>query len=82
MRDPDRSRRPAAALLALLVACGALTACAPLEPVRAWEKGDLARPSMTFDADRVEARMLEQVYFSKEASSGGAGVGGGGCGCN
>lgn len=82
MRDPDRSRRPAAGLLALLVAGSALAACAPLPPVRAWEKGDLAKPAMTFDADRVEARMLEQVYFSKEGSSGGAGVGGGGCGCN
>ncbi len=82
MRGPDPARRPARALFALIVACGALAACAPLPPVRAWEKGDLAKPSMTFDADRLEARMLEQVYFSKEASSGGAGVGGGGCGCN
>jgi hypothetical protein len=65
----------ASALAATLCAC----AWAPPKP---WEKGELARPAMQFDADRLEARVQEHVYQSKEAASGGFGVGGGGCGCN
>ena len=53
-----------------------------LVAVQAWEKGELARPEMRFDAGSLESRMSEQVYPSKEGSSGGTGVGGGGCGCN
>lgn len=37
---------------------------------------------MTFEADKLEAKFMEHIFFSKEAASGGAGVGGGGCGCN
>ena len=51
-------------------------------PPKPWEKGELARPAMQFDADRLDARNQEHVYQSKEAVSGGYGVGGGGCGCN
>jgi len=61
----------------------ALCACA-YAPPKPWEKGELAKPSMQFDAqtERLEARYQEHVYQSKEAASGGYGVGGGGCGCN
>ncbi len=50
--------------------------------VQPWEKGVLAKPEMTFEADRLDAGFVEHTYSSKEAGFGGAGVGGGGCGCN
>lgn len=59
-----------------------LTGCAGMKPVEAWEKGDLARPEMAFDGDRIDAGYAEHIYSSKEAASGGSTVGGGGCGCN
>jgi hypothetical protein len=37
---------------------------------------------MQFDADRLDAKNVQHVYFSKEGAGGGYGVGGGGCGCN
>jgi Domain of unknown function (DUF4266) len=59
-----------------------LGGCAGLAQVSPWEKGNLAKPEMTFDGDRLDTAFTEHVYGSKEGSSGGAGVGGGGCGCN
>ena len=59
-----------------------MTGCSSLKPVSAWEKADLARPEMTFEADVLDAKFTEHTYFSREAASGGSGVGGGGCGCN
>ncbi len=64
--------------LALIVA---LTACS-IAPPRPWERDLLARPDMAIDGDLLEQRFMQQVYSSKENSSGGQGVGGGGCGCN
>ncbi|MGZ3183704.1 MAG: DUF4266 domain-containing protein [Telluria sp.] len=62
---------------------GALLAgCSALPPVQPWEKGELAKPAMTFESDRLGSAYAEHTYSSKEAASGGAGVGGGGCGCN
>lgn len=63
------------AVVAALAGCG-------LPPVQPWEKGVLARPAMSFDADRLENALAEHIYASKEAASGGAGVGASGCGCN
>jgi hypothetical protein len=60
----------------------ALAGCAIFDPPKAWERGELARPSMQFDYDRLNARTQIHIYTSKEAASGGFGVGGGGCGCN
>jgi len=68
--------------LLLLAACLAGAGCSGPVVVEAWEKGELARPEMRFDTGSLESRMSEQVYPSKEGSSGGTGVGGGGCGCN
>ncbi|MGB8337502.1 MAG: DUF4266 domain-containing protein [Burkholderiales bacterium] len=51
-------------------------------PVKAWQKGNLAKPIMSFEPDPMDGRFTKHIYFSKEASSGGYGVGGGGCGCN
>ena len=63
-----------------LAAC--LSSCAPITPVSPWQKGFLAKPEMSFDADVLDQNFTEHTYFSKEGSFGGAGVGGGGCGCN
>lgn len=68
-------------LAAALALATAVAGCA-WAPPKPWEKGELARPAMQFDADRLEARYQEHVYQSKEAATGGYGVGGGGCGCN
>ena len=69
--------------VAAVVAALALAGCA-FAPPQPWEKGELAKPAMQFDAsaERLEAKYQEHVYSSKEAASGGYGVGGGGCGCN
>lgn len=67
-----------------LIAVALLLAGCAWAPPKPWEKGELAKPAMQFDApaERLEARYQEHVYQSKEAASGGFGVGGGGCGCN
>lgn len=69
-------------LLALAAGVTLLTGCSGLGQVQAWEKGQLARPAMTFEADPLDQRFMQHIYSSKEAASGGYGVGGGGCGCN
>ena len=68
-------------IAAACLAC-ALAGCAAYAPPKPWEKGDLARPAMRFDADPLAAKLTQHVYQSKEGASGGATVGGGGCGCN
>lgn len=75
-------RRPSMGLLLVLAALSALGGCATFEPPKPWEKGQLAKPEMQFDYDRLDARAQVHVYTSKEGASGGYGVGGGGCGCN
>jgi hypothetical protein len=77
MRGVRPARLAACGLIVLLLA-----GCASYAPPKAWEKGQLARPEMSFDADRLETRYSEHIYQSKEAAGGGMGVGGGGCGCN
>lgn len=72
-----RTRRCIAIAVAVL-----LSGCATMQPPKPWEKGQLARPEMQFDADPMSARLSDHIYTSKEAASGGYGVGGGGCGCN
>lgn len=69
-------------LLVWAMLAGACVGCAPLQAVKPWEKGNLAKRDMTFEGDRLEAGFAEHTYFSKEASAGGNSVGGGGCGCN
>ena len=68
-------------LLAAL-ATVALAGCATIDPPKPWEKGDLARPSMRFDADPLVDKAMAHIYQSKEGAGGGGTVGGGGCGCN
>lgn len=82
--------RPAVALRLLRAAGAASLAglallasgCSSFQPPQPWEKGTLARKDMTFEADPLDQRYVQHIYFSKEAASGGYGVGGGGCGCN
>lgn len=66
----------------LVLVCAALAGCSALPPVKAWEKGNLAKPAMTFEFDRMDAVFVEHTYTSKEAASGGSSAAGGGCGCN
>ena len=63
----------------LLFAILGLVACANVEP---WERGTLARPDMQFSPDPLDTALMDQVYDSKEASSGGSQAAGAGCGCN
>ena len=56
-----------------------ISGCSSVDP---WERGNLAKPEMQIGSDPVDDLLLEQVFYSKEASSGGVGAAGGGCGCN
>lgn len=79
--NPRRSFRRAPILL--LVAPLLLVGCASVAPgAKPWERGELAKRCMRFDGYALEAALDDHIYFSKEASSGGAGFSGGGCGCN
>ncbi len=68
-------------LLVLLISITSLSSCAQwgAEP---WERGTLAKQEMQPVASSIDAAFDDHIYFSKEASSGGASFGGGGCGCN
>lgn len=50
--------------------------------VQPWERELLAKKDMQLVTDSVDAALDDHIYFSKEASSGGASFAGGGCGCN
>jgi len=68
--------------IVILFVCVLMTACSGIQQVKPWQKGNLAKPEMTFEGDALDTAYVEHTYFSKEAASGGGGVGGGGCGCN
>ncbi len=65
------------AVIGLLVI--GLSGCQAVAP---WERGDLARPEMQIDPDPLTSSLNDQVYDSKEASSGSGQAAGAGCGCN
>lgn len=67
--------------LVILSSCIFLAACAEWG-VQPYGRELLAQQQMLLISDPVEAALDEHIYFSKEASSGGASFGGGGCGCN
>jgi len=52
------------------------------QPVQPWERDVLAQRKMQLDPYPLDTYLDDHIYFSKEASRGGAGLGGGGCGCN
>lgn len=61
---------------------GMVSGCA-LDSVKPWQRGDLARADMQWEAGLVrEAEMRDHTYVSKEAASMGPVLSGGGCGCN
>lgn len=66
----------------LILTLFSLISACEIQPVKPWERGILAKPSMQLTADEVENALDEHIYFSKEASTGGQAIGGGGCGCN
>lgn len=72
-----RIRRFAPALIGASVLF--TTGCETVEP---WQRQYLAKPEMAWVSDPQETQLLEQIYFSKEGSSGGGKSSGGGCGCN
>ncbi|MFQ5510409.1 MAG: DUF4266 domain-containing protein [Candidatus Krumholzibacteriia bacterium] len=59
----------------------AVTGCSTLG-AQPWQRDLLAKQQMQLDPDPLDSAFDAHIYFSKEASSGGAGFGGGGCGCN
>lgn len=65
-----------------LAAATTLSGCSSLSDLGAkpWERGILAKPEM--QGDSMDQAFDDHIYFSKEASSGGAGFAAGGCGCN
>ena len=73
---------PHAPRIFIFIAALAAAGCATMEPPKPWERGDLAKASMQIDPDKLETKIQQHIYTSKEAATGGYGVGGGGCGCN
>jgi len=69
--------RASTLLLMILVALTA--ACTP---VKSWERGNLARPEMSFTPDPLARQIQDHIYHSKEGSSSVVAGSGGGCGCN
>ena len=56
-----------------------LASCQTVAP---WERDRLAQQEMQLTPNVLDARLSDQVFFSKEAASGGGATAGGGCGCN
>ena len=71
--------RSVLSVLAVAAVTLALSGCESVQP---WERGRLARPEMQLDPNVLLTGLYEQVYDSKEASSGGTRTAGAGCGCN
>jgi hypothetical protein len=71
-------------LLLALGAAAAFSGCSTPQAVRVkpWQREYLADSTMDPNRDPLGEAMMEHVYFSREAASGGRGVGGAGCGCN
>ena len=67
--------------IVLIISCLLMSACSQLG-VQPWERNLLAKKEMQIISSPVDAGLDDHIYFSKEASSGGASFGGGGCGCN
>ena len=60
-----------------------LSACSSVEPwVKAYERGNLADPIMSFDNDPVSSSYLGHVHDAREGARGAGTAAGGGCGCN
>ncbi len=82
MRCWRRIDARAAGIACMLAVALLATGCASFDPPKPWDRGDLARPSMRFDADPLAVKTTQHIYQSREGADGGSAVGGGGCGCN
>jgi hypothetical protein len=71
------SRRPLVLLGITVLSLGA-AGCATVEP---WQRGRLAHPCMTFDAEAAQTAYEAHWQESREGAAGGLGVQSGGCGC-
>jgi hypothetical protein len=70
-------------LFYLVIIALLFSGCVKLEDVKPWQKGTLAKDTMTpSGGNAILYKYQKHIYFSKEASKGGGGVAGGGCGCN
>jgi hypothetical protein len=65
--------------IALAIACVSSSGCVV---VRAHQRENLAKRSMTNDQDPGETRFRQHERGSREGADGGTGQPGGGCGCN
>lgn len=65
--------------LFLIMAALFASGCAEVKP---WDRDLLADKQMGLTPAPLDSAFDTHIFFSKEASSGGAAVGGGGCGCN
>ncbi|MGE5360592.1 MAG: DUF4266 domain-containing protein [Bacteroidales bacterium] len=74
MKLPSRRVLATLALAAALAAGG----CATVQP---WQRGRLANPCMTFDANGHQLAFDTHWHTAREAAAGGDGVQSGGCGC-
>jgi hypothetical protein len=68
--------------IARLLAVAALLLVAGCATVQPWDRDLLAEKKMSFNPSPMLQDIDDHIYFSKEASLGGATAGGGGCGCN
>jgi hypothetical protein len=69
-------------LMSVAVVITALLAGSGCVVVKAHQRGNLAKRSMTNDSDPGEARFAGHERGSREGAEGGTGQPGGGCGCN
>ena len=76
------ARPVALASTLVLAACSSVGDIIGSEDVKPWQRGVLARDDMQLIPDVLEQTVDDHIYFSREASTGGASVQGGGCGCN
>lgn len=68
-------------LTSLVIVCVTVSASGCVV-VKAHQRGNLAKRSMTNDRDPGEARFNQHAAGSREGADGGTGQPGGGCGCN
>ena len=76
-----RDMRLIAAVAGATLLGAATAACAPIGP-KPWEHDLMAKAEMQLNPYPLRTAADAHIYFSKEASSGGATFAGGGCGCN
>lgn len=66
-------------LLSVILVTTVFQGCTTVKP---WERGNLSKSIMSWQADPLEYKLQQHIFFSKEGSSGGGSAAGGGCGCN